>query len=200
MKLITAVFCLCCSVLAACTASPSKAYAPAKAAVRTDKLEPYKCGTIERLHTLSGVFLASQPSVEDFDHAKDDGVKTVIDFRSPGEVKEFDEPSIVKSLGFEYVNLGFNSPQTLTDDIFDQARKLLCDESKKPILAHCHSGNRVGTIWLAHRVLDGGLSLEAALAEAKDVGLESPALEQRAKEYVQSRRPEKTDTSRAGGF
>jgi hypothetical protein len=37
---------------------------------------------------------------------------------------------------------------------------------------------------LAHRVLDGGLTYEAALAEAKQVGLKLPALEEKAKDYV----------------
>lgn len=194
MRLNTVIFYLGCSILSACTSSPSKETAPPtapavhKTAVRTEALEPYSCGTIERLHTLGGVFLASQPSAEDFQHAKEGGVKTVIDFRMPGELKEFDEPAVVKGLGLEYVNLGFNSPQTLNDEIFDQARKLLREEPKKPILAHCHSGNRVGAIWLAHRVLDGGLSWDAALQEAKDVGLKAPAFEQRAKDYVESHR------------
>jgi hypothetical protein len=38
-------------------------------------------------------------------------------------------------------------------------------------------------------VLDGGLSYEAALAEARQVGLKSPALEERARAYVEAHVP-----------
>jgi hypothetical protein len=38
---------------------------------------------------------------------------------------------------------------------------------ERPLLLHCASANRVGAVWLAHRVLDGGLSYDAALREAE---------------------------------
>jgi hypothetical protein len=50
---------------------------------------------------------------------------------------------------------------------------------------HCHSGNRVGAIWLAWRVLDGGLAWDKALDEAHEVGLKTPAFETRVKDYVE---------------
>lgn len=59
----------------------------------------------------------------------------------------------------------------LTDAVFDETRAWLTDDGKKPLLLHCHSANRVGAIWLAHRVLDDGLMLAAAEREATLVGL-----------------------------
>ncbi len=152
--------------------------------VTAEKLEPYQCGTIDRLHTYGGVFLASQPQPGDFQQAREGGVKTVINLRLPGEVKDFDEAQIVTDLGMQYHNPGFKDPDTLTDDVFDQVRRLLNDPQNKPILLHCSSANRVGTVWLAHRVLDGGVPYAHALAEAKAVGLKLPAYEQKAKDYI----------------
>lgn len=159
--------------------------APAHAAPpKTEGLEPYSCGTVERLHTFQGLFLASQPAEADLRQAKEGGIKTVLSFRPAAENKTFDEPALVRELGLEYIELGFSGPDSLTDAILDQGRALLRDGSKRPMMVHCHSANRVGAIWLAHRVLDGGLTWDAALAEAKEVGLKTPALEARVKTYV----------------
>jgi len=166
----------------------SSAPAPG-AAARSEKLEPYSCGTVERLHTWNGIFAGSQPAPQDLRHAKENGIQTVLNLRPATEDPGFDEAALTKELGLEYHNVPFASPAQLTDDVFDQARALLRDESKRPMFFHCHSGNRVGAIWLAFRVLDGGLPWQAALEEAKDVGLKTPALELCAKEYIERVRP-----------
>ena len=115
-------------------------------------------------------------------------MRTVINLRQEGELKEFDERKLAGELGFEYVSLPFGSPDELTDAVFDRARELLTS-SNKAILLHCHSGNRAGAIWLARRVLDDSQSYESALAEAHTVGLATPALEQKAQDYIERHRP-----------
>lgn len=156
-------------------------------AITTEKLEPYECGTITRLHTLGGVFLASQPKAEDFAQAKKGGVRTVINLRHDAEIKDFDERKVVEAEGLAYIHLPWDGPGELTDDIFDQAREHL-KSAARPILLHCASANRVGAVWLPYRVLDGGLSWDDALAEAKTVGLKSPDYEAKAKDYIQRRK------------
>jgi uncharacterized protein (TIGR01244 family) len=150
----------------------------------TEKLEPYSCGSIQRMHTLGGVFLASQPAAEDLQHAKEGGIKTVVDLRKPEENRGFDEPKRVQELGLTYVSIPFQSPEELTPELLDRARAVLNDDSKKPILLHCSSANRVGAVWLAHRIVDGGLPWDQALAEAKTVGLKLPAYEDKVREYL----------------
>jgi protein tyrosine phosphatase (PTP) superfamily phosphohydrolase (DUF442 family) len=68
--------------------------------------------------------------------------------------------------------------------VFVEARKQL-KAAERPILLHCGSANRVGAVWLPYRVLDAGLAWDAALAEAKTIGLRTPALEAKAMDYVQ---------------
>lgn len=156
-------------------------------AITTERLEPYECGNIARLHTYGGVFLASQPQPEDFEQAKKGGVKTVINLRHEAEIEGFDEREVVTGLGLEYLNVPWNGAEELTDEVFDRSRELL-NTAERPILLHCSSANRVGTVWLPWRVLDGGLSYDAALAEAKTAGLKSPAFEEKAKDYIERRR------------
>ncbi|MGI9013066.1 MAG: hypothetical protein ACR2GY_02325 [Phycisphaerales bacterium] len=156
-------------------------------AIVTDTLEPYECGSITRLHTYQGVFLASQPAKEDFEQAKKGGVVTVINLRHADEIEDFDEKQVVDDLELAYHNPAWNGPEELTDAIFNEVRGLL-KTAERPILLHCSSANRVGAVWLAYRVLDEGLDVEAAVAEAKILGMKSPAYEEMARDYVERMR------------
>lgn len=153
-------------------------------AFTSDRLEPYECGTVTRLHTLGGVFLASQPQPDDFRQAKKGGIKSVLNLRLPEENPGFDEPKLMDELGLAYHNVGYNGPDMLTDKVLNHVRELLNDPGNKPMLVHCSSANRVGAVWLAHRAIDGGLDYSDALQEAKIVGLKSPAYEQKVKNYI----------------
>lgn len=157
-------------------------------ASQSEVLEKYSCGTVERLHTWNGIFAGSQPAAADLRHAQANGIKTILSLRPDTEDRGFDEKALVKELGMEYAEIPFASAADMSDEALDRARALLSDSSKRPLFIHCHSGNRVGAVWLAFRTLDGGLTYDAALAEAKQVGLKTPALEQRAQEYIDRKR------------
>jgi uncharacterized protein (TIGR01244 family) len=163
------------------------------------KLEPAKCGSVKQLHALGDIYLAGQPSSEDFLEFKKRGVKSVLNLRTKEEM-DFDEAKTLKSLGLEYHHIPIASPDALTEENFDKLRKLLNEKEQRPLLLHCASANRVGAVWLAHRVLDGGLAYDAALTEAKTVGLKAPAMEAKAKEYIakqMAKKPiEKTDSKK----
>ncbi len=138
-------------------------------------------------HVIDSVHLTAQPTAEQLRFAATAGVRTVINLRLVEEL-DFDEAHEVRVLGLEYHNPGFKGGDNLTDEIFDQVRGLLRD-ARRPILLHCGSGNRVGAVWAAHRVLDSELSLEDALEEARMIGLHTPAYESRVRQYVESHRP-----------
>jgi len=147
------------------------------------KLEPAKCGSVKQLHAFDDIFLAGQPTAEDFQEFKKRGVKSVLNLRTKEEL-DFDEAKTIKNLGLEYHHVPIAGPESLTDENFDKLRKLLNEKEQRPMVLHCTAANRVGAVWLAHRVLDGGLTYDAALAEAKTVGLKTPALEAKAKVYI----------------
>jgi len=151
-----------------------------------EQLAAVQCGSIARLHELGGVFLASQPGPEDFAAVKACGVRTVINLRRDSELRDFDEKQAVETQGMTYISLPFGSPAEMTDEVLDRARAEL-KAAPRPILMHCASANRVGAVWLPYRVLDGGLSWDDAVAEAKVVGLRSAELEAKARDYVERR-------------
>ena len=150
----------------------------------TARIETSTLGSTSNVHKYSAFYLAGQPSKADFEEVKKAGIKTVINLRMPEELS-FDERQVVSDLGMSYHNLGIGSPDMMTDPLFNEIREILSNAENQPVLLHCGSANRVGAIWLAFQALDGGLSIEAALAEAKTVGLRNPAMEAKAKDYVE---------------
>ena len=168
--------------LVACSTPPPKPPA---------RVEPAQLGAIKPIHKHGLVYLAGQPSAADLEAAKAQGVKTVLNLRKKDEPVAFDEAATVAGLGIEYLSLPFGTPEELTDGVFTQARGVLSNSAKRPLLLHCASANRVGAVWLAHRVLDQQVPYADALAEAKEVGLKSAPYEQRALEYIQSQSAKK---------
>jgi protein tyrosine phosphatase (PTP) superfamily phosphohydrolase (DUF442 family) len=174
-------------VLAAALAHAQES-APASAAVCSaalgvTSLQPVSCGSLARAHVIGNVILASQPSPADIEALRAAGIRTVINLRAASEIN-WDEGAQVRGLGMQYLNPGFSTPDQLTDSIFDSVREALRSNRDQQVLLHCASANRVGAAWLAHRVLDGGLDYPTALEEAQTVGLRSPELEARAREYI----------------
>lgn len=170
------------ALFAACTSAPPETEIEHKAFVAAE-MEPYTCGTIQNLHTMGGFFLASQPAPEDFEQAQLGGIQTVVNFRHDKEITDFDEALVVGNLGLNYVHIPWNGPAELTDEIFERSRAMFNDV-ERPALVHCGSGNRVGAVWLAWRVLDEGATVEDALAEAKLAGLRTPAYREKALDYI----------------
>lgn len=154
------------------------------------KLEPAKCGSVKQLHVLDDIYLAGQPTADDFKVFKERGVKSVLNLRTKEEL-DFDEAKVLKSLNLEYIHVPIATPDALTDENFDKLRKVLNNREERPLLFHCASAQRVGAVWLAHRVLDDGLTYEAALKEAQTVGLKAPALEAKAKSYIAKQQAKK---------
>ena len=164
-----------------------------KGADKDSKLEADDCGTVVNLHRFGDrYFLAGQPGPEDFKLLKERGLRSVINLRTAGEVKDFDEEKIVKDLGLEYHHLPVGKPADMTNELFAKARRLLA-QKQGAILLHCASANRVGAIWLVKRTLDDKVPYDEALQEARKVGLRSAGLEERATQYI---REQGVDVSR----
>lgn len=168
------------------TFSTSALVAIAQDDVARTKLEAAKLGSTINVHAFGKSLLCGQPTADDFAEAKKRGVKVVVTLRTESEVT-WDEAGTVKGLGLEFHRFGFLAPDTLSDAIFDDSLKLLANSEKSPVMLHCGSANRVGAVWLAHRVLNDGLPIEDAQKEAKTVGLRTAGYEERALAYIRIR-------------
>ncbi len=148
------------------------------------KVTDAKLGKTRNVHACGKLFLAGQPTPDDIALMKQKGIKRVITLRTDGEVN-WDEAGKVKKAGIDFVQVPFRLPDSLTDKVFDKVRKLLKDHEQTPTLLHCGSANRVGAVWLAHRVLDEGVPLDQATKEARQVGLRTPAYLEKALDYIE---------------
>ena len=125
-----------------------------------------------------------QPRPEHFAQLKGEGVKAVINLRTPGEHRAAEEEAAVTQLGMRYFNIpvAFSNP---TDEQATEFLRLTDDPANRPAFIHCTAAIRVGAFWMIRRVLRDGFTIEAAEKEAETVGLHhSPHLNQFARDYI----------------
>ena len=159
-------------------ASVSLAAEKEKATILKDKL-----GSTPNVTRFGKTLFGGQPSPEALEEAQKRGIASVITFRTKGEV-DWDEAGKAKDLNMSFHRFGFRSPESMTDTLIDQARKVLVDSKDQPKMLYCGSANRVGAIWMAHRALDGGLSVEEALKEGEKIGLRNKGYVAVVKDYI----------------
>jgi uncharacterized protein (TIGR01244 family) len=127
-----------------------------------------------------------QPRPEHFAKLKNQGVKAVLNLRTPGEHRADEEKAAVEQAGLKYFNIPvvYREP---ADAQVDEFLKITDDPANRPMFIHCTAAIRVGGFWLIRRVVRDGMSWDAALEEARKVGLvNAPHLEEFAKRYLAS--------------
>lgn len=119
---------------------------------------------------VGGITAAGQPDEAALKVFADRGYTTVIDLRTAGEDRGFDEAAVVESMGMDYVLM----PVDRDSITFDSARVLdkLIKDADGPVLVHCGSSNRVGAL-LALRESLAGAEDDDALAYGIEGGLSS---------------------------
>jgi uncharacterized protein (TIGR01244 family) len=163
-------------VFGACASKPSPAELHGS-------VEAAELGATPNVHVVDGIYVAAQPGPDDLRVARERGVRTILNLRKEEEMP-YDERAAAAELGLAYVHVPWNGPDELTDAVFARGRELL-NTMERPVLFHCGSANRVGAMWIPWRVLDGGISIEEARAEAQAIGLRTEAYEEKALEYVE---------------
>jgi uncharacterized protein (TIGR01244 family) len=129
-----------------------------------------------------------QPRPQHFAELKSRGVKAVLNLRTPGEHRAAEEKEAVEREGMKYFNIPvvYREP---ADAQVDEFLKITDDPANRPMFIHCTAAIRVGSFWLIRRVLRDGMTWDAALDEARKVGLvNAPHLEEFAKLYLEKHR------------
>ena len=121
------------------------------------------------------------------------GFASVVDVRSPAETGDGlgpdEERQRLAALGIEYVHLPI--PGQWIDAQLLQAFGDALDQLRTPILVHCESGARAAVLTMIAMGRRNGWSGEETLERARGLGIacESPALEQAAREYLDTQSP-----------
>ena len=129
-----------------------------------------------------------QPRPTHFAELKARGVRTVLNLRTPGEHRAEEEKAAVEQAGLRYFNIPvvYREP---TDAQVDEFLKITDDPANRPMFIHCTAAVRVGAFWLIRRVVRDGMTWDAALTEARTVGLvNAPHLEEFARGYLERRK------------
>jgi uncharacterized protein (TIGR01244 family) len=139
-------------------------------------------GLMNGAQPLPGITTSGQPDEASLHSLAAAGYVTVIDLRSDGEDRGFDEKSVVESLGMNYISIPVSGAGGVS---YDNAA--LLDQSlsgiEGPVLLHCASSNRVGAL-LSLREKMHGASTEDALSLGLEAGLSSlrPVVEEQLNE------------------
>ncbi len=114
-------------------------------------------------------FIGPQPTEQDLQDAKKQGIKTVIDFRMPSETAT-SNAELTKSQGLTYVNIPVNKAALSTDQIgaLDRAMK----DNAGPFLLHCATGARAALLLSLSKAKQLGWSPEQTFSEATRMGFD----------------------------
>lgn len=129
-----------------------------------------------------------QPRIEHYERLKADGVRAVLNLRQPSEHRADEERAAVDKAGLKYFNIPV-AYQNPTNAQVDEFLKITDDPANRPMFIHCTAAIRVGAFWMIRRAVRDGLPVEAALDEARKVGLvNAPHLEEFARQYIEAQR------------
>jgi uncharacterized protein (TIGR01244 family) len=121
------------------------------------------------------VFVGGQPTERALREMKAQGVTTVVNLRTPEEMKRsvsFDEAALVSQLGMKYVYIPMrgNSEFPYSPDAVTKFSNAVRESSGK-VLLHCTIGWRASHLWAAYLIKERGIPVDEALANARAIGL-----------------------------
>ena len=125
-----------------------------------------------------------QPRTEHYAKLKADGIRSVLNLRTPGEHRAAEEQEALEKLGLKYFNIPvvYTAP---TDAQVDDFLAVTDDPANRPMFIHCTAAIRVGAFWAIRRVMRDGMTVSAALEEARKVGLtNAPHLDDFVRAYA----------------
>ncbi|MRW87524.1 hypothetical protein GJ698_25975 [Pseudoduganella sp. FT26W] len=113
------------------------------------------------------VHVGAQPDHRDLAVLKEQGVRTVIDFRMPAETGDTNR-EVVMAAGMQYVNIAVDK-HALSTLSLDQLQNQLQQDSG-PYLLHCASGARASVMWALHQAREHEWSYLATLQAIQTMG------------------------------
>ena len=117
----------------------------------------------------NGMLIGPQPTEDDLRQAKQEGIKTVIDFRLPSETPTPNSELVARS-GLDYVNIPVNKTSLSADqvDALDRAMR----DKDGPFLLHCASGARAATLLVLSQAKQNRWTAQRAFQEARAMGFD----------------------------
>ena len=113
-----------------------------------------------------------QPSKSDLEKMAKNGIKVIVNLRTKGEFRKFDEKKVVESLGMKYVSIPIGDEKD-----FNLNNVKLLDDAlaglKSPAVVHCASSNRVGGLLALRENLIKSSSAQDSIVFGRKAGMGS---------------------------
>ncbi len=138
---------------------------------------------VPRLSRVWNVLFAGQPTEEGFKVLAERGVKVIVNLRPDAEMQraiDFDEATLVESLGMEYVHIPM-TPATFSADDVARLQAVIFRPGAIPaersrFVIHCRSSNRCGALWAAFLHENYRFKEAKAIEYGKSAGLRSESM------------------------
>lgn len=122
--------------------------------------------------------VAAQPSKEDIAQLAQQGYRTLINNRNPGESRDQLSPDQerleAQQQGLTYVHIPITGNNLSKRDV--EAFQRAIAESPKPVLAHCQGGKRSFLLWAAGEALSGRDEPQHLIARGAELGYDLQTL------------------------
>jgi uncharacterized protein (TIGR01244 family) len=121
------------------------------------------------------MFIGGQPTERALREMKAQGVTTVVNLRTPEEMKsavKFDEEALVRQLGMRYVYIPMRGNEEFPyapADLDKFAAAVRATDGK--VLLHCTIAWRASHLWAAYLISERGIAVDEALANARAINL-----------------------------
>jgi uncharacterized protein (TIGR01244 family) len=136
------------------------------------------------------ITVGGQPAPEDFPQLKEEGFRSIVNFRNDDEDENSMSPQSeaewAAAHGMAYLQVPVTM-KAMARERVDQFRQEY-PNLPKPIFAHCKSGKRAAAMALMNLAVEKGMTGAETLQEADHLGIElgQPELEAFIKSYVDS--------------
>jgi protein tyrosine phosphatase (PTP) superfamily phosphohydrolase (DUF442 family) len=147
-------------------------------------------GIVNACQALPTVTTGGQPSAQHLQALADAGAEILLDLRDPMESRPFDEATLAKQVGLEYINVPV-SGATLNDATLERVLTVYRNAGDKQIFVHCAGGGRVGATLLPHFILDLGMEEDDAIEQAMRIGLRNPEMLEWGLDYARRKQADK---------
>ena len=132
---------------------------------------PPAATSVPLLQPLPGLYTAGQPAASDWAAIKARGVRTVVNLRAPGELKDRDEAAEVRAAGLRYVEIPVSGAEGINPANARALHAALAPAHGGGVLVHCASGNRAGALLALEQRDFDGVAAERALEIGKSGGV-----------------------------
>ena len=142
----------------------------------------------ERHKINDAVTVGAQVSEQEVQRLPQEGYKTVVNLREPGEqeqpISPDDERRLVERAGMKYVHIPVSGKDMKPEQV-DRFREEL-KTLPAPVFVHCHKGKRAGAFAMMAAAIEAGWSGDKTLETAEQMGFkcDTPQLKDFVKGYV----------------